>query len=186
MGQALQTGDGAAAQKAYATLQQDIQKINFGGRRPSEVQPHVEELIRDLIQAQASNTATAAAGAGSDTASAPAPTPAPPPANNASTATPAASTPEIVINIDESGGSPASAPEIVLNLASQNSGGSSPYSFGSAPLSRTTSTPPLLRMARALPTRKSFSISVAPAQKSLLTLPTAAGTELHWLKSFST
>ncbi|HEV2732782.1 MAG TPA: hypothetical protein VGV15_22345 [Terriglobales bacterium] len=128
VGQALQTGDEAAAQKAYATLQQDIQKINFRGRRPSEVQPRVEEIILDLIQAQASNntTTTPAAGAGSDTAPTPAPAPAPPPANNASTATPAASTPEIVINIDEKGGSQGSAPEIVLNLASQNSGGSSP------------------------------------------------------------
>ncbi|HEV2717810.1 MAG TPA: hypothetical protein VGU64_21270, partial [Terriglobales bacterium] len=107
VGQALQTGDEAAAQKAYATLQQDIQKINFGGRRPSEVQPRVEEIILDLIQAQASNnTTTPAAGAGSDTAPAPAPAPAPPPANNASTATPAAAAaPEIVINIDENGGS---------------------------------------------------------------------------------
>jgi len=35
VGQALKTGDAVAAQQAYATLQQAIQKINFGGRPPA-------------------------------------------------------------------------------------------------------------------------------------------------------
>src|SRR5438094_621330 len=34
VGQALKTGDAVAAQQAYATLQQAIQKINFGGSTP--------------------------------------------------------------------------------------------------------------------------------------------------------
>jgi hypothetical protein len=56
VGEALQAGDAEGAQQAFATLQQDIQRINFGGRPPSQVQPPVEEIILNLIQSQANNT----------------------------------------------------------------------------------------------------------------------------------
>src|SRR5437773_5046872 len=101
VGQALKTGDAVAAQQAYATLQQAIQKINFGGRPPAQVQPHVEEIILNLIQSQANSTPASGTGGSSapaPTPARPAPTPTPAPTSG-SGSVPAASTPEIVINL---------------------------------------------------------------------------------------
>jgi hypothetical protein len=128
VGQALKTGDAAAAQQAYATLQQAIQKINFGGRAPAQVQPHVEEIILNLIQSQTNSTpASGTAGSTAPTPTpAPAPTPTPAPAASSADSTPAASTPEFVINLGANSSSSGSTPEVVLNLAGGNSGGSGP------------------------------------------------------------
>src|SRR5438270_14019180 len=85
VGQALKTGDAVAAQQAYATLQQAIQKINFGGRPPAQVQPHVEEIILNLIQSQANNTP--ASGTAGSTAPTPTPAPAPTPTSGSGSVT---------------------------------------------------------------------------------------------------
>ena len=128
VGQALKTGDAVAAQQAYATLQQAIRKINFGGRSPSQVQPHIEEIILNLIQSQANSTP--ASGTGGSTAPAPtsdpAFTPTPAPTASSAASTPAASTPEIVINLGANSSSSGSTPEVVLNLTGGNSGSSGP------------------------------------------------------------
>jgi len=127
VGQALKTGDAVAAQQAYATLQQAIQKINFGGRPPAQVQPHVEEIILNLIQSQANSTPASGTGGSSAPAPTPAPAPKPTPApTSGSGSVPAASTPEIVINLGANSSSSGSTPEVVLNLAGGNSGGSGP------------------------------------------------------------
>src|SRR6266704_1421653 len=116
-----------AAQQAYATLQQAIQKINFGGRPPAQVQPHVEEIILNLIQSQANSTPASATGGSSAPTPTPAPAPTPTPApTSGSGSVPAASTPEIVINLGANSSSSGSTPEVVLNLAGGNSGGSGP------------------------------------------------------------
>jgi hypothetical protein len=126
VGQALQAGDAEGAQQAYATLQQDIQRINFGRRAPSQVQPHIEEIILNLIQSQADSTP--ASGTGDSTAPPaptpdPASTPSPTPAPSSAGSTPGASTPEIVINLGANSSSSGSTPEVVLNLTGGNSGG---------------------------------------------------------------
>jgi hypothetical protein len=144
VGQALKTGDAVAAQQAYATLQQAIQKINFGGRSPSQVQPYIEEIILNLIQSQANSTPASGTGG---TAPAPTPDPAstPTPAPTASSAasTPAASTPEIVINLGANSTS-GSTPEVVLNLTGGNSGsaGQARYIGLARPLRRFWNAPP--------------------------------------------
>ena len=175
VGQALKTGDGVAAQQAYATLQQAIQKINFGGRPPAQVQPHVEEIILNLIQSQANNTP--ASGTAGSTAPTPTPAPAPTPTSGSGSVT-TASTPEIVINLGANSSSSGSTPEVVLNLLA---------GILAAPgqSSRLTLTTLQARMPRTRPTRKSFSISAAPRQRSLLTLRMVAETGTPWRKSSS-
>src|SRR3989440_12236292 len=176
VGQALKTGDAVAAQQAYATLQQAIQKINFGGRPPAQVQPHVEEIILNLIQSQANSTPASGTGGSSATAPTPAPAPTPTPApTSGSGSVPAASTPEIVINLGANSSSSGSTPEVVLNLLA---------GILAAPgqSSRLTLTTLQARMPRTRPTRKSFLTSAAPRQRSPSTLRMVVETGTLWRK----
>jgi hypothetical protein len=126
VGHALQARDPAGAQKAFATLQQDIQKINFLGKLPSQAQPQVEAFILELIQARDNNTAATGPSGNlsppptSSTTSPPTPTP------SATGDTAAASTPEIVISLGANGTSGESPPEVVVNLTRGNGSGSNP------------------------------------------------------------
>jgi len=130
LGQALQAGDLAGAQQAFATFRQDLNTANRAHGSDRQAGP---EIIINLSGLAGSNS-TQATGTSSSSNSSSA---TPPPADATSgTQTPAAATPsalpEIVLNF--AGGNGASAgPEIILNFqgAGANGTGTTTTSSGS-------------------------------------------------------